>query len=78
MQDYLLYVGTNCPFCKKVKDFMAENNINIDIVNINENRESMLKLMKESGKRQIPCLYHDGKYLYESNDIIEKLSKDFL
>ncbi|MDD7305089.1 MAG: glutathione S-transferase N-terminal domain-containing protein [Peptoniphilaceae bacterium] len=70
-----LYVGTNCPYCKKVLNFMEENNIEMEIININENRAAMMELVENGGKRQVPCLYHDGEYLYESNDIIEFLKK---
>ena len=73
MKDYKLFVGTICPYCKKVENFMKEENISIDIVNIEEDREAMKKLIEEGGKRQVPCLYHDGKYLYESDDIIDFL-----
>lgn len=73
MSDYKLFVGTACPHCKKVENFMEENNIKIEIVNINEDREAMKELIQNGGKRQVPCLFHDGKYLYESNDIIEFL-----
>ncbi len=73
MQDYKLYVGTICPYCAKVENFMEEEGINIETVNINEDRDAMQKLIEEGGKRQVPCLYHDGKYLYESDDIIEFL-----
>lgn len=77
MKDYKLYVGTVCRFCKKVEDFMKENNIDIPLVNINEDREDMMELMEKGGKRQVPCLYHDGEYLYESDDIIEFLKKNY-
>ena len=77
MKDYKLYVGTVCRFCKKVEDFMAENNIEIPTVNIQEDRDAMLDLVENGGKRQVPCLYHDGKYLYESNDIIEYLKENY-
>lgn len=73
MNDYKLFVGTICPYCAKVENFMEEENINIDIVNIEEDREAMRKLIEEGGKRQVPCLYHDGEYLYESDDIIDFL-----
>ena len=75
MSDYKLFVGTACPHCRKVENFMEENNIKIEIVNINEDREAMKELIQNGGKRQVPCLFHDGKYLYESNDIIEFLKK---
>ncbi len=73
MNDYKLFVGTICPYCAKVENFVEEENINIDIVNIEEDREAMIKLIEEGGKRQVPCLYHDGEYLYESDDIIDFL-----
>ena len=77
MTDYKLYVGTVCRFCKKVEDFMNENNIDIPLVNINEDRSAMLELVEKGGKRQVPCLYHDGEYLYESDDIIKFLSENY-
>ena len=73
MNDNKLFVGTICPYCAKVENFVEEENINIDIVNIEEDREAMRKLIEEGGKRQVPCLYHDGEYLYESDDIIDFL-----
>lgn len=75
MSDYKLFVGTACPHCRKVENFLEENNIKIDIVNINEDRDAMMELIQKGGKRQVPCLFHDGKYLYESNDIIDFLGK---
>ncbi len=73
MSEYKLFVGTACPHCRKVENFMEENNIEIQIVNINEDREAMKELIGKGGKRQVPCLFHDGEYMYESNDIIEFL-----
>lgn len=76
MKDYKLFVGTICPYCKKVENFMNENNIEIEIVNIEEDREAMNELIEKGGKRQVPCLYHDGEYLYESDDIIKFLGQN--
>lgn len=73
MSEYKLFVGTACPHCRKAENFMEENNIEIQIVNINENRDAMKELIEKGGKRQVPCLFHDGEYMYESNDIIEFL-----
>lgn len=73
MSEYKLFVGTACPHCRKVENFMEENNIEIQIVNINEDGEAMKELIEKGGKRQVPCLFHDGEYMYESNDIIEFL-----
>lgn len=75
MSDYKLFVGTACPHCRKVENFLEENDIKIDIVNINEDRDAMMELIQKGGKRQVPCLFHDGEYMYESNDIIDFLGK---
>ncbi|EGC84206.1 glutaredoxin family protein [Anaerococcus hydrogenalis] len=75
MSDYKLFVGSFCPHCRKVENFLDENDIKIDIVNINEDRDAMMELIQKGGKRQVPCLFHDGEYMYESNDIIEFLQK---
>ena len=76
MKDYILYVGTICPFCKKVENFLNEENIELEIINIEKDRDAMQKLIDEGGKRQVPCLFHDGEYLYESDDIIEFLKEN--
>lgn len=76
MKDYKLFVGTVCPFCRKVENFMEEENIELDIININEDRDAMMELIEKGGKRQVPCLYHDGEYLYESDDIIAFLKEN--
>ena len=76
MNDYKLFVGTICPYCQKVENFMKENDIKIEVINIEENRDAMRDLIENGGKRQVPCLYHDGEYLYESDDIIEFLREN--
>ena len=73
MSEYKLFVGTACPHCRKVENFMEENNIEIQIVNISGERDAMKELIEKGGERQVPCLFHDGEYMYESNDIIEFL-----
>ena len=76
MNDYKLFVVTICPYCQKVENFMKENDIEIEIVNIENDRDAMRDLIENGGKRQVPCLFHDGEYLYESDDIIEFLKEN--
>ena len=76
MNDYKLPAGTICPYCQKVENFMKENDIEIEIVNIENDRDAMRDLIENGGKRQVPCLFHNGEYLYESDDIIEFLKEN--
>jgi len=70
-----LYVKTGCPFCNRVLDFVKEEGIDIELLNVYESQESMDELMEKGGKRQIPFLHDTDKdvMMYESADIIKYL-----
>ena len=71
-----LYLRPGCSYCQKVLSFMNQNKIDLPLKDMtNEtNRQTLLKI---GGKQQVPCLMIDGKALYESDDIIEWLKKNF-
>ena len=56
--------------CIKVKRFLADNGVTIPERNISTDAEAEQTLIAVGGKRQVPCLFIDGKPLYESSDII--------
>lgn len=72
-----LYVKTSCPYCAKVESFMESNGIELQIHNIDTDAAARSYLIENGGKRQVPCLFVDGKALYESNDIIDYLGREF-
>ena len=73
----ILYHFAGCPYCAKVRDFMAQNNISIPLKDTHANPSYRDELIRIGGKQQVPCLVIDGKALYESLDIIEWLKKNF-
>ena len=73
-----LYVMTGCPYCIKVKNFLASNGISIPQRNITTDRAAEQHLIAVGGKRQVPCLFIDGKPLYESSDVITWVQKNLL
>jgi len=76
MEELSLYYSPTCPFCIKVLRFMEKNGIIIDLKSTMEpvNLRTLLMVGK---KNQVPCLFIDGKALYESNDIISYLAARF-
>lgn len=72
-----LYVMEYCPYCHKVLDFMNGESIDIPVVDITKDAEAEAELIKVGGKRQCPCLFIDGKAMYESTDIINWLKESF-
>ena len=73
-----LYVMTRCPYCIKVKRFLADNGVTIPERNISTDPDAEQTLIAVGGKRQVPCLFIDGKPLYESSDIIAWVQKNLL
>ena len=66
-----LFMFETCPYCKRVFDeIKKEGRTDIEMHNIHENYLDKVRLREEGGKEQVPCLFIDGKPLYESLDII--------
>ncbi len=68
----ILYTLPDCPFCERVKTFMAHKDIEVEQRDTSDpkNAEDLVRI---GGSRQCPCLVHDGEALYESDDIMEYL-----
>lgn len=73
-----LFMKPTCPYCIRVMNFMSENNITIPLRDIVADESAAETLIAIGGKRQVPCLFIDGKPLYESGDIIEWLRNNAL
>ena len=68
-----LYIMPGCPFCRKVLSYMERRGIDIPLRDITANPSDRTTLQNGGGKVQVPCLFIDGKPLYESDDIIAYL-----
>lgn len=68
-----LYIMPGCPFCRKVLSYMERRSIDIPLRDITANPNDRSTLQNVGGKVQVPCLFIDGKPLYESDDIIAYL-----
>lgn len=69
-----LYKFDTCPYCRRVLNFIKESG-RTDVV-LHDTRKSEADrryLIENGGKEQVPCLFIDGRPLYESLDIIDWL-----
>ncbi len=55
-----VYSTPTCPFCKKVKGFLKENNIEFEDVNVQENHEAVHEIVEKSGQMGVPVTDIDG------------------
>lgn len=69
MKDLQLYVLQQCPYCNKVRKYLEENNVDVEIKDV-ANPDYQAELMEIGGKDQVPMLLVNGDPMYESDDII--------
>lgn len=69
-----LYYRPTCPFCRKVLAWMQEHDVkDVTLHDITSEPGTKDTLLEVGGKDQVPCLFIDGKPMYESDDIIAYL-----
>ncbi|WFA08414.1 glutathione S-transferase N-terminal domain-containing protein [Tissierella sp. Yu-01] len=71
MKDLKFYYMEGCPFCNKVRKYMKDNDITVEMMDIHADHKNQEDLIKLGGIDQVPMLLIDGKPLYESDDIIQ-------
>ena len=71
--DLVLFIRHTCPYCVRVLDYMDEAGIKLPLRDLNSDAGATSTLLEVGGKVQVPCLFIDGKPLYESLDIIDWL-----
>ena len=73
-----LYVRKGCPYCTRVTQFMKRAGVEIKIVDISASKKLQDELIRRAGKRQVPCLFIDGKPMHESLAIVQWISKNLV
>jgi glutaredoxin 3 len=51
-----VYSTNSCPWCVKVKDFLKENNVAYNDVNVTEDPKALEEMVDKSGQRGVPVI----------------------
>lgn len=70
------YYFDSCPYCQLVMSAIKRLNIKVDYKNIHQDPANLAKLLKDTGRKTVPCLYIDGKPMHESAEIVEWLEEN--
>jgi glutaredoxin 2 len=76
---YTLYQYDSCPFCYRVRRFLGETNLDVELRDTLRDPQARRELVEGGGRSMVPCLRieRDGEvsWLYESLDIIDYLRR---
>ena len=72
-----LYKFDACPYCRRVLSAISKRGrTDVALHDFHENEADRRLLIEVGGKQQVPCLFIDGKPMYESSDIIAWLDRN--
>ena len=77
-----LYEFASCPYCARVRNFIAEQEQEVELRDVSRDRARLDELVAATGSQMVPCLRiesEDGaaQWMHESADIIEFLKQRF-
>lgn len=74
-----LFYFPECPYCQKVLRVIDDLGVAdaVAFKDIHADEAARQTLIAVGGKQQVPCLFVDGKPLYESSDIADWLREHF-
>lgn len=67
------YYFEACPYCQRVISFIQKYKIQVNWMDLHKDSVHAKKLQSDTGRTTVPCLYIDGKPMFESLDIIKWL-----
>ena len=56
-----LYVTPGCPYCFTLKEFLKENNIEVEEIDIAQNEKAKEEMVEKSGQMGVPVVDIDGE-----------------
>ncbi len=58
-----IYGTSHCPWCQKTREFLKQNKIKFNDINIEENEKARKEIIKKSGQLGVPVIDIDGKII---------------
>lgn len=66
----ILYIKATCPWCHQALSFLETHGIELDIRDVNEDRESYRRMVEVSGQEKVPTLEY-GEFVVADFDVDE-------
>ncbi|MEA3429715.1 MAG: glutaredoxin family protein [Nanoarchaeota archaeon] len=73
MVKVIVYTTPTCPFCTSVKEFLTENKIEFESIDVSVDQEKAKEMIEKSGQQGVPVVDIDGQIVVGFNE--EKLKE---
>ncbi|MBU1026696.1 MAG: glutathione S-transferase N-terminal domain-containing protein [Candidatus Margulisbacteria bacterium] len=67
MADVKVYSTPTCPYCKMVKQFLSENNVQFEDIDVSANQVAAQEMVNKSGQMGVPVLDIGGQIIVGFN-----------
>ena len=57
MKKVRIFTTNMCPWCRRTKEFLKENNVEFEEINVERDREMAVKMISVSGRNGVPQLW---------------------
>lgn len=76
MADVKVYSTPTCPWCTKAKEFLTQNNVSFEDIDIATDQAKAMEMVAKSGRMGVPQIEIDGKMIIGFNqpEIINTLN----
>jgi glutaredoxin 3 len=77
LKNVIVYTTNSCPYCVMVKNFLNQQRIPFEEINVEAKRELMLELVNKTGQMGVPQIEIDGQWIvgFNPNAIMNALNK---
>lgn len=58
-----VYSTATCPYCVRAKQFLKENNVEFDDIDVGANQQAAQEMIDRSGQMGVPVLDIDGEFI---------------
>ena len=72
-----LFYFPQCPFCQMVLGTIQQLDVEVELLDIHQNSKAHQRLVDDTGRQTVPCLYIDNKPMFESSDIMAWLKQNY-
>ncbi|MGB2660911.1 MAG: glutaredoxin domain-containing protein [Candidatus Omnitrophota bacterium] len=62
-KNVIVYSTPTCPYCLKVKQFLKDNNINFEDIDVSADQSKVQEMVQKSGQMGVPVLDIGGEII---------------